>query len=144
LVRETSSAPVIDLQAWLDSVIFNFLIGNHDAHGKNFSLLYSGEKQTRLAPLYDLLSTSYYPELSPKMAMKIGGEYVSTKIGTKHFEQLAAEAGLAKPMVKRRVPELAELIMSKLPAVTTNHRVSRAVAKLIQGNCERAAERFNV
>jgi serine/threonine-protein kinase HipA len=74
LVRDASSAPVIDLQALLDAVIFNFLIGNHDAHGKNFSFLYSGG-QTRLAPLYDLLSTSYYPELSPKMAMKIGGDY---------------------------------------------------------------------
>jgi serine/threonine-protein kinase HipA len=132
----SQSAPVIDLQALLDAVIFNFLIGNHDAHGKNFSFLYSGG-QTRLAPLYDLLSTSYYPELSPKMAMKIGGDYSSGKINSKHFEQLAEEAGLAKPMVKRRVPELAELILSKIPAVTSDHPVVLAVAKLIQGSCDR-------
>jgi len=142
LVRETSSAPVIDLRALLDSVIFNFLIGNHDAHGKNFSLLYTAEQQTRLAPLYDVLSTTHYPELSPKMAMKIGGEYVAAKITATHFEQMAQEAGLAKPMVKRRVPELAELILSKIPEVTTNHPVVRAVAKLIQGNCERTIGKF--
>jgi serine/threonine-protein kinase HipA len=124
-------------------VIFNFLIGNHDAHGKNFSLLYGGE-QIRLAPLYDLLSTSYYPELSPKMAMKIGGKYLSTKITAKHFEQLAEEAGLAKLMVKRHVPELAELILSKMPALTTDHPVVQAVAKLIQGNCDRTIKKFKV
>jgi serine/threonine-protein kinase HipA len=143
LVRDASSAPVIDLQALLDAVIFNFLIGNHDAHGKNFSFLYTAG-QTRLAPLYDLLSTSYYPELSPKMAMKIGGEYLSAKITVKHFEQLAEEAGLAKPMVKRRVPEMAELIISKVPAVTTDHPVVQAVAKLIQGNCDRTMNKFKV
>jgi serine/threonine-protein kinase HipA len=141
LVRDVSSAPVIDLQALLDAVIFNFLIGNHDAHGKNFSFLYSGG-QTRLAPLYDLLSTSYYPELSPKMAMKIGGEYLSAKITVEHFEQLAQEAGLAKPMVRRRVPELAELILSTMPAVVTDHPVAQAVAKLIRGNCDRTIGKF--
>jgi len=140
LVRDASSAPVIDLQALLDAVIFNFLIGNHDAHGKNFSFLYNGA-QTRLAPLYDLLSTSYYPELSPKMAMKIGGEYFSAKITVKHFEQLAEEAGLAKPMVRRRVPELAELILSKMPTMTKGHPVILAVAELIQGNCDRTIKK---
>ena len=58
LLRDTSSAPVIDLQSLLDAVIFNYLTGNHDAHGKNFSLLYRDESSSiRLAPFYDLLST---------------------------------------------------------------------------------------
>ena len=143
LLRDTSSAPVIDLQSLLDAVIFNYLTGNHDAHGKNFSLLYRDESSSiRLAPFYDLLSTSYYPELSKKMAMKIGGEYVADKISLKHFEQLAEEAGLAKPMVKRRVAELAEMILSKIADVTTDHPVAVAVAKTIQSRCERTISRF--
>jgi serine/threonine-protein kinase HipA len=36
LLREVSSAPVLDLARLLDAVIFNFLVGNNDAHGKNF------------------------------------------------------------------------------------------------------------
>jgi len=36
LLREVSSAPVIDLARLLDAVIYNYLIGNNDAHGKNF------------------------------------------------------------------------------------------------------------
>lgn len=142
LIRDISSVPVIDLQALLDAVVFNFLIGNYDAHGKNFSLLYNGEKQIRLAPFYDLLSTSYYPELSPKMAMKIGGESTSSKILPKHFERLAEEAALASPIVKRRVPELAETILSKLPDLTTDHPAVVAVSKLIRGRCELAIRNF--
>ena len=146
LVRATSTTPVIDLQSLLDAVIFNWLIGNHDAHGKNFSLLYRGEiasgLQTRLAPLYDLVSTVYYPELSSKMAMKLGGEYSSERISPKHFERLAEEAGLAKPMTKRRVMELAETILSTLPTVTTDHPVTASVAKLLQSRCQRTAKGF--
>lgn len=146
LARDVSSAPVIDLQVLLDAAIYNFLIGNHDAHGKNFSLLYNdetgGERQTRLAPLYDLVSTAYYPELSTDMAMKIGGEYLSEKVTPRDFEKLATDAGLAKPMVKRRVPELAEMVRSKLAAVAAQSPVAAKVAGLIQGRCERTIGRF--
>jgi serine/threonine-protein kinase HipA len=143
LLREASSVPIIDLQSLLDAVIFNYLIGNHDAHGKNFSLLYAAG-QTRLAPLYDLLCTSYYPELSRKMAMKIGDEYVSGAIGPMHFELLAKEAGLAKPMVKRRVLEMAELIVLKLPEVAMEHSVGRAVARLTEEKCHRVIAQYGV
>ena len=146
LIRAASSTPVIDLQALLDAVIFNWLIGNHDAHGKNFSLVYSGEissgLQTRLSPFYDLISTVYYSELSPKMAMKLGGEYLSERIAPANFERLAEEAGLAKPMMKRRVLELAEALVSKLPTVTTDHPGAVVVAKVIQSRCERKITSF--
>jgi serine/threonine-protein kinase HipA len=146
LVRATSSTPVIDLQSLLDAVIFNWLIGNNDAHGKNFSLRYRGEissgLQVRLAPLYDLISTVYYPELSPKMAMKLGGEYLGDRVLPTHFERLAEEAGLAKPMIRRRVLELAQSILSTLPTITTDHPVTVAVANLIQSRCERMARKF--
>jgi serine/threonine-protein kinase HipA len=148
LIRATSSTPVIDLQVLLDAVIFNWLIGNHDAHGKNFSLLYHGEisagLQTRLAPLYDLISTVYYPELSPNMAMKIGGENSGDRISPTHFEQMAEEAGLGKSMTKRRVLELAQAVLSTLPSIPGDHPVRVAVAKLIQSRCELAARKFAV
>ncbi|MCK5556449.1 MAG: type II toxin-antitoxin system HipA family toxin, partial [Alphaproteobacteria bacterium] len=88
LLRDVSSMPVIDLQRLLDAVIFNVLVGNNDAHGKNFSLLYQ-KAAMRIAPLYDVLCTAYYPELSAKMAMKLGGEYEAEKLFSRHFEKLA-------------------------------------------------------
>ena len=147
LVSDVSSVPVVDLRALLDGVIFNFLIGNNDAHGKNYSLLYFGqtrlELETRLAPLYDLLSTVYhFHERSSRMAMKIGGEYESDKIYPRHFERLAEEAGLGKPMVLRRVLEVARLVVAALPTVTLDSRASIEVAELIKQRCERTIQRF--
>jgi serine/threonine-protein kinase HipA len=140
LIRELSSAPVIDLQRLLDAVIFNFLIGNHDAHGKNFSLLYGSE--TRMAPLYDILSTAFYPELSRKMAMKIGGEYESDKIVSKHFDQMAQEAGLGKPIVKRRVLELAESVLLKEPDLVAEVPSAEPIAALVQDRCRNVIQKF--
>ncbi len=147
LLREVSSAPVIDLAHLLDAVIYNYLIGNNDAHGKNFSLLYYGKgeenQRVRLAPLYDVVSTLYYPELSTDMAMRIGGEYSSEKVTPKNFEQLAEEAELAKPIVRRRVAELAQIVVASLPEIDTANQAAEKVAALIRRRCESVGGRFS-
>lgn len=139
LIRQISSFPVVDLQRLLDAVIFNFLVGNNDAHGKNFSFLYSngplGDWYTSFAPLYDLVCTVYYPELSKTMAMKIGGEYHSENILPQDFEKMAEECGLAKPLVRKRILELAETVISGLSNVEIDHPVSEGVKSLIKENC---------
>lgn len=146
LLREVSSSPVVDLARLLDAVIFNYLAGNNDAHGKNFSLLYHGvgtdNLQIRLAPLYDIVSTIYYPELSHDMAMKIGGEYSSEKVMPVNFERLAEDAGLAKPIVKRRVPELAGAAIASLAKIEIASPAAEAVAALIRKRCDGVRDRF--
>ncbi|KQM70616.1 hypothetical protein ASE72_14570 [Sphingomonas sp. Leaf20] len=51
--------------------IFNLVIGNADAHGKNFSFVLD-DLGPRLAPFYDLLSTIHWPALASRMAMRLG------------------------------------------------------------------------
>ena len=119
LLRNVSDMPVMDLPRLLDAVIFNYLIGNNDAHGKNFSLLYDNIEASmgtniRLAPLYDLICTTYYPELDEKMAMKIGGESTFKKIRLRHFEKFAEDVQLARPLVKKRVLELVHQLLMQL------------------------------
>jgi serine/threonine-protein kinase HipA len=142
LLREVSSTPIIDLSRLLDAVIFNYLVGNNDAHGKNFSLLYrgigTGDMQVSLSPLYDSLSTVYYPEISRTMAMKLGGEYLSEKVMPRNFEQFAEEAGLAKPMVRRRVTEVIEKILSALTALAHVDATTDEIARLIEVRCDQA------
>ena len=146
LLREVSSAPVIDLARLLEAVIYNYLIGNNDAHGKNFSLLYRGvgtaNLEIRLAPLYDVVNTFYYPELSRDMAMKIGGEYSSAKVTARNFEQLAEEAGLGKPLVRGRVAEMAERVIAGLTKVQIAHPVAERVAGLIRQRSEKVRDSF--
>ena len=80
LLREAATRPAAAVLALLDAAIFNLIVGNADAHGKNFSLLYQAGTVS-LAPFYDLLSTVVYPELSPKLAMKIAKKPTLEEIG---------------------------------------------------------------
>jgi serine/threonine-protein kinase HipA len=111
LVRRVTRPSAPQVLRLFDYVIFNALIGNHDAHAKNFSLLYSSQTPV-LAPFYDTLSTAVYPTLTPKMAMKIGSKYKFSEVQARHWDQFAQGAGLAKAPAKRRILELAR----KLPA----------------------------
>ncbi len=109
LIRRVTRPSAPHVLRLLDYVIFNALIGNHDAHGKNFSLLYSNARIT-LAPLYDALSTVVYPELTNKMAMKIGSKYKFSEVMARHWDQFAITAGLSKSQMRKRVLELAKLL----------------------------------
>jgi serine/threonine-protein kinase HipA len=107
LVRSATRPSAPQVLRLLDYVIFNALIGNHDAHAKNFSLLYSA-KAPVLAPFYDTLSTAVYPTLTPKMAMKIGSKYKFSEVQARHWEQFAEGVGFTKAQAKRRILELAK------------------------------------
>lgn len=106
LLRRVTRPNAIAVLRLLDEVIFNALIGNHDAHAKNFSLLYTGNSPI-LAPLYDVLSTAIYPDLTPKMAMKLGSKYTFADVQARHWAQFAEAAGLAGAQTRRRILELA-------------------------------------
>lgn len=133
---------MLDLGALLDAVVFNLVIGNNDAHGKNFALLHAGNGSTRLAPLYDLVCTACYPTLAGEMAMRVGGQRVASGVSSTDLEGLAKEAELAVPLVKRRALELVEVVLARIDDVARPSSVSDRVAMLIRERAETLARRF--
>jgi len=115
LLRRATDEPAREVLRFLDAIFFNLLIGNHDAHAKNFSLLYSrSEPYVRLAPLYDLLSTAIYG-IGESLPMRIGHERKPERVGATAVRQLgeAAEIGPAQlraraRAVAARAPNVAE------------------------------------
>ncbi len=107
-----SATPAVDRLAFIERVIFNYLIGNADAHGKNFSLLYKKVAPT-LAPAYDLLSTAVIPDVSVKMAMKIGGKYDPDKVFLRHWYQLVPETTVAKRNLEKQLFKMAESCLER-------------------------------
>jgi serine/threonine-protein kinase HipA len=111
LVRRATAVPARVVIKLLDIVALNFLVGNHDAHAKNFSLLYLPESsEAVLAPAHDMLSTFAYRKshnLTRKMAMSIGGEYRPEYVRARHFDRLFDEAGLGGAAARRRLRAMA-------------------------------------
>lgn len=84
----------LDIRDFIRALVVNFVLGNSDAHGKNFALLYDWDAGVRLAPLYDLVSTAIYPELTAQMAMAVGEIDDPDQVDLAAWTRLADEAGL--------------------------------------------------
>ena len=116
LIRRACSRPAVEVLKLLDAAIIQVLLGNADAHGKNYSLLHR-DGRIELAPLYDLLSTVAYPDLSPRFAMRVARRATLEEMRRGDWDRFAGGAGLGGPFVRRRVHELAELTQARATAV---------------------------
>ena len=85
LLKKVSANSEKDIERFCSIIVFNYLIGNTNAHGKNYSLLYSKYSKPVLSPFFDLVATSIYPSYSQKMSMSIGEEYNLSEIKKEHF-----------------------------------------------------------
>jgi serine/threonine-protein kinase HipA len=145
LVRTTSARPAKDLIILFEAVLFNYLIGNNDAHGKNFSLLYtvSGtEQRVEFAPLYDLVSTAYYKELSPKMAMKIGSRYLPNDLRLRHWEAYWQAIGFSVKQALQRTKQFLERMDSILSA-SPKSAVEEAIQTIIKRRMARLLQNIH-
>ncbi len=105
-IRQSCADPLADIEAFMRAALFNLLIGNCDAHGKNFSILYHGPR-LGLAPFYDIVSTTVHPELSGRLSMRMGKEYRADRIGRADLELFARDVGV-RPRLTMDI--LAELV----------------------------------
>ena len=140
LVRRACSRPAVEVLKLLDAFIVQALIGNADAHAKNYSLLYRGAT-VELAPLYDVLSTVAYPELDRGFAMRIGGRRTLAELRAGDWDRFARTAGLGAPFVSRRVRELAERALEGADAVAAALSLPGLSDEVLAGCATRAAER---
>lgn len=114
LLRRAATRPAVEVLKMMDAALFNLIIGNADAHGKNYSLLYQAEAVV-MAPLYDLLSTVAYPDLSPNLAMKIAKRARLEDLFSRDWAKFAEETGLTEPYIRRRAASLADQVIANAP-----------------------------
>ena len=131
-----SSQPILDKQALVKWVIFNYFIGNADAHAKNLSLIREVDGNIRLAPFYDLISTRVYPEISKKLAMKIGKETRFDWIMERHWQQMADQLDLKFTYLKKLLSEVAETLEKNTTEMANSIILKHNGEKTIQKICE--------
>lgn len=145
LLRRATAVPAVAVLAFLDAAIFNLIVGNADAHGKNFSLLYQSAGVS-LSPFYDLLSTVAYPDLSPNLAMKIARRATLEEIGQVTWTAFAEDIGVPASFVRRRVRELSDAVRNQVTSLPDSAALTgldasvlRSYAALIGSRAERLA-----
>jgi serine/threonine-protein kinase HipA len=113
LIRRFSAEVATDVDEFVDRVAFNYLIGNADAHAKNFSILYADGP--RLAPGYDLVSTEVYPEVKRDLATSIGGEYRPERITPERWRREFTRLDLNVQRYSRRLADFATRVVASVP-----------------------------
>lgn len=118
VLRRYSVGAAADLSRLIRMAIVNICLGNMDAHGKNFSLLY-GDDGIRLAPFYDVVSTLVYPSLTPAYSMYVGGASAPRELGPPAIERLARDIQVTPATVRAAIDEVTEDISTAWPRVAS-------------------------
>ena len=94
IIKRHSARPGIDLARLLRRLIVFAIVGNCDAHLKNFSLLETPEG-LRLSPAYDILNTALYDGFDQELALSINGRRVQLDtVNGDLFRSFGREVGL--------------------------------------------------
>lgn len=140
IIKEHSNNPLSDISRFIEWIIFNYLIGNTDAHAKNLSLLHT-KTGIKLAPFYDLLSTEIYSEkiVDHNMAMLINGKgkYKSLKLDDfiMLFEQLGLNATNLMKSLKNKfsgIIPIAENLRDSNKFLTENKPICNNIITIIK------------
>ena len=109
LLKTHSANPLEDqLKLW-DLTVFNYLIGNTDNHLKNASLLYDSKLSTlRLAPAYDVVSTTVYSGSTRWLSMRLGDATTLDAVNEDSFRKAAHEIGIGEKLAMKRLSAMAE------------------------------------
>ena len=85
-LKEISSAPGYDAQLLFEQVVLNFILGNGDAHLKNYSIAYRDKDNIRLTPAYDIVCSKLVIPGEEDSAITIHGK--KNKLLREDFDQL--------------------------------------------------------
>ncbi|WP_325893722.1 type II toxin-antitoxin system HipA family toxin [Grimontia sp. NTOU-MAR1] len=127
VLYQSSSERLKDIQQMARRLLINILLGNGDAHLKNWTLIYSDAYSPRLSPLYDVVFTSPYIE-NDSLALNMVGTRNWFEITMEHFEFWAKKAGVPWVAIKPHLIDVMNLarkdwpeMLQKLP-MDTEHK----------------------
>jgi serine/threonine-protein kinase HipA len=103
-----SATDPASLGTLLRAVVLHVLVGNGDAHAKNYSLLHEPSGALRLAPLYDVMSTLFYRD--DRLAMYVDDVRRTDRVTVGRIVKEASSWGMARTTASETLNELLERV----------------------------------
>ncbi len=133
ILLQYSRDGIADLQQLARRLLVNILLGNGDAHLKNWTIFYPDQITPQLAPAYDILHTQTYIAGEMRAALNLGGEKDWYVLNWQHFQQWALKSGVAWLVIEtalndtlQRARELWPAALNDLPMLD-NHKAALRV-----------------
>lgn len=118
LGRFIAAACPADVEEYIRRLTAMVVVGNLDAHLKNWTIRYPDERSPRLSPAYDIVSVSAYPEFrAEQLAFAINGGRLAKNVVLANFERFADRAGLDSEVVVGVVRNTIEALIETWPQV---------------------------
>lgn len=111
-------------------IAVNVLLGNHDAHLKNWSMIYRDPTHAELAPAYDILpSAVYLPE--SRMALEFASTRDPTRITLDKFKRVAKFVDMDPRALVREVQSTVQRAAELWPGLLASLPLLPAAAKVL-------------
>lgn len=130
--QRAMAQPALAAQALTRWALFQYLIGNSDAHGKNVSFFCRPEGLT-LAPFYDLVSVVQYPDIDHELAMAYGDEFNLDQVKPYDWAQFAHDCGINRPYLAREMIRLSKAVQREAPLEAASGAYLGAERDFVQG-----------
>lgn len=144
-----AARPIEALGELFRRIALNYLIGNCDAHLKNYSLFLREGAAVSLAPVYDVVCTTIYDgrfggELSRSMGIRIGDHLNIDRVTSDDFILLARDMRQPKRVAATILEELAGLLEAAFDAaaiesskVGANNDAYAMAQRIVEGAAKR-------
>lgn len=98
------------MHGWVRGLALNTSVSNADAHAKNYSIVLSRDG-IAIAPMYGVLTTTYWPDVDRRPPMEIGGARGARQLTPHHWRRLAENNGLDPDRVEETARNMAWLAL---------------------------------
>ncbi|MFK3781588.1 type II toxin-antitoxin system HipA family toxin [Agrobacterium sp. NPDC089420] len=134
LIDQVCARPAADRLKFIRGLVFNYLIGNSGAHGKDYALLYRGAAPD-LAPFYDLICTAVHPLLHKKTSVMMEEYSVRDVIALEHWLTLVPQTQGAQRFLVGYVADMANTIEKEAQALLADLAVQGLAHEVMKKIC---------
>lgn len=122
-----------DVDEYLRRLVAIVVMGNLDAHLKNWTLRYPDGRTPRLSPAYDLVAVAAYPEFKEdRLAFGLGGAHLTRLVTLDHFGRLGRTIGVEPDHARSVAESTAERMTESWAEVRTRCAIPCFVADTVE------------
>ncbi len=139
-----SGERLADAQQFARRLLVNILLANGDAHLKNWSLLYPDRITPRLAPAYDIVTTSVYIDGERNFALNLDKTKAWYEVSLDRFQSWSEHAEIPWRAIKPHLEDVMERARSLWPDAVKNLPMNERHKQILQKHWHDLHEDFRI